>query len=157
MSAFDECFSALMGVEKGYTVDAGGPTMYGVTEAVARAHGYTGDMRDLPIDAAKQIARAEYWDRFQCDAFDPRIGFQLFDTAYNGGHPIQWLQTSVGVTADGVVGPHTVAAVQAADVRQVVMRFIASRLEYWCDCAAWPQAGKGWARRGASNLRKGAV
>ena len=28
--------------------DSGGPTRWGITEKVAKANGYTGDMRDLP-------------------------------------------------------------------------------------------------------------
>ena len=41
--------------EGGYAnhpADKGGATCFGITEAVARAHGYTGGMRDLPRDEA---------------------------------------------------------------------------------------------------------
>lgn len=154
MSAFDDTFDWVIGVEKGYTVDAGGPTMYGITEAVARANGYQGDMQDLPLDTAKAIAKSQYWDRFHCDDLDPHIGAQVFDVAYNGGHPVQWLQAAVGVAQDGVMGPQTLAALQAADVRNVLDLFLAARLEYWTDCVNWPEDGKGWTRRGARCLRK---
>src|SRR3546814_12924741 len=42
--------------EGGYTAhpaDKGGPTRWGITQAVARAHGYCGDMRQFPRDEAK--------------------------------------------------------------------------------------------------------
>lgn len=155
MSAFDDAFDALMGVERGYTVDDGGPTMFGVTQAVARAHGYAGDMHALPIETAKAIAKAQYWDRYHCDEFDGRIGFQVLDAAYNGGHPVQWLQQAAGVAADGAFGPATLAAVKAANPDRLIARFDALRLLYMCDLAVWPTYGRGWARRIANNLLKG--
>lgn len=41
--------------------DRGGATKYGITEAVARAHGYSGAMRDLPRAEAAAIYRRLYW------------------------------------------------------------------------------------------------
>lgn len=155
MSAFDDAFQVLIGVEQGYVVDDGGPTMYGVTQAVARAHGFTGDMHDLPLDLAKSIAKAQYWDVYHCDELDPRIGFQVFDAAYNGGHPVQWLQQASGAVADGSFGPATLAAVKATDPSKLIARFDAYRLQYMCDLNVWPTYGKGWARRIADNLLRG--
>lgn len=46
--------------EGGYVnnpADRGGATKYGITEAVARANGFKGSMRDLPLDVAKAIYR----------------------------------------------------------------------------------------------------
>ncbi len=46
--------------EGGYVnnpADRGGATKYGITEAVARANGYKGNMKDLPLDVAKSIYR----------------------------------------------------------------------------------------------------
>ncbi len=113
-------------------------------------------MHDLPLLTAKTIAKSEYWDKYKCDQFPPAIAFQVFDTAYNGGYPIKWLQECVGVTADGVAGPKTIAAVRAADVGRVVARFNAKRLLYLTNLNNWPQNSKGWARRVAANLLTGA-
>ena len=41
--------------------DSGGATMYGITESVARKNGYDGDMRDLPLEKAKEIYHRQYW------------------------------------------------------------------------------------------------
>jgi lysozyme family protein len=160
MSAFDDAFEALLGNEGGYVDnpnDPGGATMWGVTERVARAHGYAGDMRELPQDFARQIAKTEYWDPYQCDQFDPRIGFQVFDAAYNGGEPARWLQQAAGVTADGVIGAQTIGAVRNSDPLKIIMRFDASRLEYMASLSNWPPFGRGWARRIAENLIRGAA
>lgn len=153
---FDDAFNSLMLVEKGYWNDpVGGPTMYGVTEKVARAWGYAGDMYQLPIASARSIAKSEYWDRYQCDQFPSVIAYQIFDTAYNGGKPIQWLQKAVGAFADGVIGAKTIAAVRAADPGDVVRSFNASRLRYLVGLNNWPGNSRGWALRIADNLEKG--
>lgn len=158
MNSFGVAFDALMGVEKGFWDDpAGGPTMYGVTERVARRWGYAGDMRQLPIDTAKAIAKSEYWDRYQCDQFHPAVAYQVFDAAYNGGHPAQWLQQAVGVEVDGVIGAKTIAAVRAADRARVVLQFNAARIKYLTSLDGWASNGRGWANRIADNLLKGAA
>jgi lysozyme family protein len=155
--SFDQAFSTIAGVEKGFSdrdkqADPGGATKYGTTERVARAWGYQGDMRDLPLDTAKAIAKAAYWDKYQCDQFDPRIAYQVFDAAYNGGFPVKWLQECVGVPADGVLGAKTIAAVRAADVWKTVALFNAKRQLYMTDLHNWPENARGWARRIATNI-----
>lgn len=160
MSAFNDAFAALIGNEGGYSnnpADPGGETMYGVTKRVAQANGYTGDMKQLTLDAARQIAKKQYWDRYSCDQFDARIGFQVFDAAYNGGHPVAWLQQAVGVQADGALGPVTIAAVKAADPVRIATRFLSYRLTYLAALGTWPTFGRGWANRIAGNLLKGAA
>lgn len=160
MSSFDDAFVALIGNEGGYSnnpADPGGETMWGITARVARANGYVGEMRALPQSIAKQIAKMVYWDPYYCDQFDPRVAFQVFDAAYNGGHPVSWLQTAAGVKADGHMGPVSLAAINAADPLKIVMRFISYRLEYMSELSVWPSFSHGWANRIAHNLIKGAA
>jgi len=159
MKTYDDAFTALMGNEGDYSnnpADPGGETMYGITKRVARANGYDGEMRDLPLETAKAIAKKQYWDKMNCDTMDIHLAFQIFDTVYNGGHPTQWLQRAVGVTEDGVLGPATLAAIAATDVDKVIMRFDAYRLQYLAELKAWPTFGHGWVNRIANNLLKGA-
>ncbi|KVN72842.1 hypothetical protein WT15_27465 [Burkholderia stagnalis] len=159
MSSFDEAFDALIGNEGGYSnnpKDPGGETMWGITARVARAAGYTGAMRDLPRESAKAIAKRLYWDPLHLDQFDPRVAFQIFDANYNGGHPVIWMQGAAGARVDGILGPQTIAAVQAADPLRFILRWNALRLTYFTSLATWPTFGKGWARRIAANLTKGA-
>ncbi|MEN9903419.1 MAG: Bordetella virus, partial [Pseudomonadota bacterium] len=66
--AFDAAIADLLGIEGGFSddpADSGGATRYGITEAVARRHGYTGPMREMPSDLARAIYRADYWDAQQ--------------------------------------------------------------------------------------------
>lgn len=112
---FDQAFDRLLGHEGGYSFhpsDPGGETMWGVTVAVARAHGYRGKMVDLPRDTAKTIYRASYWDAVRADLLPAVIRFDVFDGAYNSGpgQSIRWLQRAAGVADDGEIGPITVAA-----------------------------------------------
>lgn len=160
MSTFDSAFAALMVSEGGYSnhpADPGGETMFGVTKRVAVANGYAGAMLNLPLATAKAIAKKEYWDRYQCDSLPDSIAFQIFDCAYNGGKPVQWLQMAAGVIADGSIGPVTIAAVNAADPEKIIMRFNSSRLRYLAALPTWPTFGRGWANRIADNLAKGAA
>lgn len=161
MSSFDKCFGELMHSEGGYSnrsedADPGKKTMYGITERVARASGYTGEMRDLPIDLARGIAKAEYWDKYLCDQLPELLAYQVFDTAYNGGYPIKWLQECLGVTADGDIGASTIAAARACDQWKVIALFNSKRIGYLTNLNNWPQNAKGWARRIAFNLSNGA-
>lgn len=160
MSSFDDAFSALIGNEGGYSnnpKDPGGETMFGVTARVARAHGYTGPMRNLPLETAKAIAKTEYWDPYRCDELPPTVAFLVLDAAYNGGYPAKWLQLAVGEKPDGKVGNATVAAASSADAYRTVLRFLSLRLAYMTTLRTWPTFGKGWAARIARNMMKGAV
>lgn len=71
-----------------HPADRGGATRWGVTEAVARAHGYTGAMRALPRSLAESIYRQRYWLQPGFDAVArraPQIAAELFDTGVNMG------------------------------------------------------------------------
>ncbi len=71
-----------------HPADRGGPTRFGITEAVARAHGYCGAMRELPRDEAAAIYRRLYWLRPKFDQVARRsamVAAELFDTGVNMG------------------------------------------------------------------------
>src|SRR5437868_3463196 len=66
----DRLIDMLIEREGGYVdhaADKGGPTCFGITEAVARAQGYRGPMRQLPRDEAAAIYRRLYWLRPRLD------------------------------------------------------------------------------------------
>ena len=87
----DQLVDALIDREGGYVnhpADRGGATCFGITEAVARAHGYGGAMRDLPRSEAESIYRRLYWLRPRFDQIArraPRLAAELFDTGANMG------------------------------------------------------------------------
>jgi lysozyme family protein len=87
----DALIDAVIGREGGYSdhpADRGGATRWGITEAVARAHGYRGDMRAFPRGEAVSIYRRIYWLRPGFDrlaALAPDVAEELFDTGVNMG------------------------------------------------------------------------
>ena len=115
--------------EGGYShhpADRGGPTRWGVTEAVARADGYTGAMTAFPREQAVAIYTRTYWTRPQFDLVAsraPLIAAELFDTGINMGPAVAigFLQRALNalnrgaedypdLQPDGRIGPATLAA-----------------------------------------------
>lgn len=88
---FAEAWAKTGAAEGGYVNnpdDRGGETNHGITVAVARAHGYAGAMQDLPLDAATDIAKAQYWDVMSLDdvaAVSDSVASELFDTGFMSG------------------------------------------------------------------------
>jgi lysozyme family protein len=125
----DELIESLMEREGGFAnhpSDRGGPTNYGITEAVARAHGYPGAMRELPRDEAAAIYKRLYWLRPRFDQVarrSPGIAAELFDTGVNMGPAVAatFLQRALSalnrdrkdyadLVPDGRIGPATLGA-----------------------------------------------
>jgi len=130
--AFDDALVDLLGIEGDYAndpADSGGRTRFGITEAVARRHGYIGPMRALPAETAKAIYRADYWDAQNLNAvamLSRRIAHELFDTGVNmGTSPAgEFMQMSLNafnrqatdypdIEVDGEIGPATLDALTA--------------------------------------------
>lgn len=156
---FDQAFDELVGTEGGYSNrnpndDPGGETMWGVTLTTARANGYDGAMRDLSQDFAKAVYLTKYWKLAHCGDVPPLAAFNLFDAAANSGptQAIKFVQQAAGTDPDGVWGPHTQAAVAAADVHALMRRFNGIRLDFMVDLHNWQPNSGGWARRIAKNL-----
>ena len=155
---FEEVFERCMGHEGGYVNhpnDPGGETIWGITIATARANGYTGPMRYMKREQAKEIYRKAYWQRAKCAQYNSAIGFQMFDAAVNHGigNAIRILQRAVGVADDGLVGQITLAAINEKSLDDVLVLFNAERLEFYAKLKTFPIFGRGWTRRVASNLR----
>ena len=68
--------------------DRGGPTKYGITQPVARRHGYHGPMCDLPYLKAFDIYAANYWHSLRLDdiaTIHEPLAEYLFDYGVNSG------------------------------------------------------------------------
>jgi lysozyme family protein len=154
---FDIAFEKLIGHEGGFVdhkSDPGGATNFGVTQAVARANGYEGDMRDFTMAASQAIYRRQYWDAVQADALPEAVRFDVFDGAVNSGvgQSVRWLQRAVGADADGVIGAQTLTAAGQMQGAIVAARYNGHRLMFMSGLKTWPVFGAGWSRRIASNL-----
>lgn len=134
--------------------DAGGETNYGVTKRVAENFGYHGPMRDMPSEFAKRVYAQGYWKPCRCEDLPEAIRYDVFDSAVNSGvtQAVKWLQRTVGVADDGVVGPVTIAACHA--MPHLNSKFNGQRLMFMTALPSWPTFSKGWARRIADNLMR---
>lgn len=125
----DKLIDGLIEREGGYAnhpADRGGATNFGITEAVARAHGYAGSMRKLPRYEAAAIYRRLYWLRPRFDQVakrTPAVAAELFDTGVNMGPAVAvtFLQRALSalnrnrvdyadLVPDGRIGTATLAA-----------------------------------------------
>ncbi len=94
MTDIEHLLDGLIEREGGYVdhpADRGGPTHWGISQTVARAHGYAGDMRALPRARAREMYRSLYWQEpgFATLAdIAPSIAAELFDTGVNMGPAI---------------------------------------------------------------------
>ena len=133
-SLLKSCLENTFGLEGGYydhPNDKGGPTKYGIAynfnvERLAE-HGITSpyQMQILPIEIAVKIAEKGYWNKSNCDLFEPHQIQTLrsyFDMVYHagvtgGGICLQktindFLAPVDGgdIKVDGKVGPQTMVA-----------------------------------------------
>ena len=120
---------ALEGDFSDHPADRGGPTRWGVTETVARSHGYAGDMRNFPRAQAAAIYRHRYWQRpafHQVSRLAPSVAAELFDTGINMGTGTAsfFLQRALNalnrggrdyddIAVDRLIGARTLAALDA--------------------------------------------
>lgn len=133
----DDLIDDVIGREGGYSnhpADRGGATRWGITEAVARAHGYRGEMRAFPRDEAVTIYRRIYWlrpgfDRVATHA--PRVAAELFDTGVNMGPAVAvtFLQRALNALNRGASDyPDLVSGTRIDDVTVAALRaFLARR------------------------------
>lgn len=131
--------------------DKGGKTRYGITEKVARDHGYEGDMKDFPWSTAEFIYRVDYWDKIRADQLPAELRFHVFDCAVNSGpaRAIRILQKCAGVESDGIIGKVTIAAAQNVTPKQ----YTEARREFMRGLKDYDVFGKGWENRLNKNLR----
>lgn len=112
-----------------HPADRGGPTRWGITEAVARRQGYMDDIRHLPKSDAAAIYKRLYWIRPTFDkvaTWSPKLAEELFDIGVNmgTGTAVGFLQRALNalnrngndyadLTVDRQVGPATLLALAA--------------------------------------------
>lgn len=151
---FETCFDRLLGNEGGYSndpADPGGETNWGVSK---RAYPDV-DIKNLTRDGAKELYMRDFWMALRMANFHEAIQFQLFDFAVNSSiqTAIRYMQRAVGVADDGHWGPASQAAADRQSDTDTLFLLNAERLDFMTRCKNWSDAGRGWARRIATNLR----
>ena len=132
MNAFDLALKHTIGIEGDFSddpADSGGATKWGITESVARAFGYSGEMHNLPVSLARVIYQQNYWDLLKLNSISDLsedIALEMFDTGVNCGIGFagQSLQRSLtafnrnekdypDLVVDGLIGRMTITALRA--------------------------------------------
>jgi lysozyme family protein len=157
-SNFETCLKLMLEHEGGYVhheKDPGGRTNHGVTQRVWEEWvGHEVDekqMRALTHEMVAPLYKRKYWDAVRADDLVDGVDYCVFDVAVNSGpgRAIKFLQSCVGVTADGGFGPATLAAVKKSeeDPARLVELYCAKRLEFLQSLKTFETFGKGWSRR----------
>jgi lysozyme family protein len=157
-SNFELCLAKMLAHEGGFVnhpQDPGGMTNLGVTKRVWEEWvGHEVDekqMRALTPETVAPLYKRKYWDAIRADELVAGVDYCVFDVAVNSGpgRAIKFLQSSVGVTADGGFGPATLAAVKEAekDPARLIELYCAKRLDFLQSLKTFETFGKGWSRR----------
>ena len=138
--------------------DKGGPTKYGITLATWRKVGYDKngdgvlneeDVKLLTEEDFHRVFKQNYWNACKADKIqDQSVANMLVDFAYNSGvsRAITYLQITLGITADGIIGNKTLFAVNKANGKILFERFKKVRKCY-LKSITQKDFLKGWLRR----------
>src|SRR5690348_7614803 len=133
-AAFDKAFEITVGFEGGYDANPKDPgnytggavgrgtlggTKYGIASAgyadnlaklpASVRDGFPAAVKDLTVDQAKTLYRANYWDAVCGDDLPTPLAVLVWDAAVNNSvsRAAKWLQAAVDAEIDGQIGPAT--------------------------------------------------
>lgn len=122
--------------------DKGGPTKYGITLATWRRVGYDKngdgvlneeDVKLLTKDDFHRVFKQNFWNACKADKIqDQSVANMLVDFAYNSGvkRAATYLQLTLGITADGIIGNKTLFAINKSNGKRLFERFKKTREDY---------------------------
>ncbi len=153
---FDVALVAVLKHEGGWAdhpADPGGATMKGVTlktysDWLGRPASKE-ELRNISDDHLKTIYKTRYWDAVRGDDLPSGLDHAVFDMAVNSGpgRAVRMLQSAVGATPDGALGPKTLAAVKAQDPVALIETYQRNRQHFLEALPTFATFGKGWTRR----------
>lgn len=137
---FDEAFQKTLGYEGGLSndkYDPGGLTKYGISQK-----SYPNlDIKNLTLDQAKAIYKANYWDACKCGEIkDKMVAMQIFDMAINHGtggagklvqKAINNLYGKEVLKVDGSIGNLTIAQVNALEPKKLNNNIVRYRARFY--------------------------
>ena len=136
--------------------DPGGVTRLGVDQ---RSHPKV-NVKNLSLGQALEIYKEDYWQPIYADKMSSALALCVFDAAVNVGksRSIKWLQAALNLTADGVIGPKTLKALEDSySSHQALTTKLLNRREYYYRSEVRASLRqhylKGWLAR-TSDLRK---
>lgn len=152
-----------------HPADPGGATKYGITQKTLSdwlgRKATKDDVKNMEWSTAKEIYKANYWDKVRGSELPPALAVLTFDVAVNSGikNAVRNLQRALniigsGLVEDGLIGPATVRAAHSASETQtklesVIDEFVVKRGIFYSALDTFGVFGLGWARRLVSTAR----
>jgi lysozyme family protein len=159
---FEKSIELVLAHEGGYVhhvLDPGGRTNLGVTQRVWEDYvGHKVDeaeMRSLTKEMVSPLYRKEYWDAVHGDKLPCGADYLAFDFAVNAGafRSIKTIQRALNITADGVIGPVTLKAIQETNAEEFIDNFTDAKESFYKSLANFQTFGRGWLNRVAKSKR----
>lgn len=99
--------------------------------------------------AAIILGGAQYWEAVHGSQLPAYLQLPMLDAGVNEGPTaaIKCLQHALQITADGLWGPETEAAVTASNQTTTLAYFTAARIASYAIDAGWAADGEGWTKR----------
>jgi lysozyme family protein len=158
-SNWGNAFKMMLASEGGYVnhpSDPGGMTNLGVTKRVweewVGRESNEKEMRSLTPEMVEPLYKRKFWDACKCDDLPSGIDYLVFDFAVNAGvgRSAKILQTAVGATPDGGIGPMTLASVNAIPEAELIEKFSQAKEDFYRSLNTFETFGKGWLNRVAA-------
>lgn len=110
------------------------------------------DIRNLTKEQARALYKRDYWDKVKGDDLPAGLDYVAYDAAINSGpaQSAKWIQRAAGVSADGIIGAQTLAAIDTAarkNEEALISSATSQRLAFLRRLSTWSRYGKGWQRR----------
>lgn len=154
---FARSLAYLLKTEGGFSNDPrdpGGATNHGITQ---REYDAWRHRQGEPLQSVARIGgeeviaiyKGDYWDKVSGDLLPSGVDYCVFDFAVNSGiiRAIHFLQHALGVVADGIIGPKTLAAANADAPVHLIAALSTARLDYLEGLKTFGHFGHGWMAR----------
>ena len=114
------------------------------------------EIKALTNEDVAPIYEKNYWSKLKCDSDLVPAGLDLclFDWGVNSGtgRSAKALQRVLGATADGAIGPKTLAMVPDHDPKDLIEKIYEARQHFYENLSTFATFGKGWTRRNKETL-----
>jgi len=138
--------------------DPGGPTKFGVTcydlaehrhQTMSSMQAWAPLVRAMTLDEAEAIYAAKYATACCFNELQAGADCTVLDFGVNSGpsRAIKYAQMVVGVTADGIMGPITLGAINAYGASNFINELCDARLGFLERLNTWSVFGRGWSAR----------
>ena len=153
---FDFCLQTILKHEGGFVdhpKDPGGATNKGITkktyENYLRKKVSVDELKEISDDHINGIYSKMYWVPIKGNDLPHGIDLCVFDWAVNSGprRACKELQSIIGTTADGVIGPITLSLVGNYTPTTLVEELASARETFYRSLSNFDTFGKGWLRR----------